>query len=97
MLALSNSLDVMRRATYKPRRAQYFGNSDGILKVKPGEDEQVPFERTVVGVHYWRQFELRDENMERLRVALLSPSENNEVPAEAFYALLRSGDPMPSA
>ncbi|MEV6164756.1 hypothetical protein AB0L71_23080, partial [Streptomyces sp. NPDC052052] len=27
------------RATYKARRAQYFGKGDGVLKVKPGEDE----------------------------------------------------------
>ncbi|MEV6164755.1 hypothetical protein AB0L71_23075 [Streptomyces sp. NPDC052052] len=46
----------------------------------------------MVGLHYWQQFKLRDENMERMRVALLSPRENNKVP-EAFYALLRSGDP----
>ncbi|MGW1365408.1 hypothetical protein ACWCQP_49925 [Streptomyces chartreusis] len=43
-------------------------------------------------MHYWQQFELRDENMERLRVALLAPRENNKVPEE-FHGLLRSGDP----
>lgn len=46
----------------------------------------------MVGVHHWQQFELRDENMETLRVSLLSPPENNQVPA-AFYALLRSDVP----
>ncbi|MFI5901878.1 hypothetical protein [Streptomyces cyaneofuscatus] len=47
----------------------------------------------VVEVHYWQQFELRDATMERTRVSLLSPPENNKVTAEAFYTLLRSDDP----